>query len=163
MQQELFELSTQLGKILSSKHLTVSSAESCTGGLLGHVLTGVSGSSEYYLGGIIAYSNQVKESLLGVRPETLAEYGAVSEQTAREMASGVREKLGADIGLATTGIAGPTGGTAIKPVGLVWIGTSTNAKTEAFECQFKGEREEVKNSTVNKVLRHLIDLISKNE
>lgn len=163
MQQELFELSTQLGKILSSKHLTVSSAESCTGGLLGHVLTGVSGSSEYYLGGIIAYSNQVKESLLGVRPETLAEYGAVSEQTAREMASCVREKLGADIGLATTGIAGPTGGTAIKPVGLVWIGISTNAKIEAFECQFKGEREEVKNSTVNKVLRHLIDLISKNE
>ena len=156
MQEELIKRSEQVGQILKDRQLTIATAESCTGGLLGHILTGVSGSSGYYLGGVIAYSNAVKEALLGVRHDTLLAYGAVSEQTAVEMAAGVREKIGSSIGLSTTGIAGPTGGTPTKPVGLVYIGISLAGKTEAFECHFKGGREDIKESTVNTVLEKLI-------
>lgn len=155
-QKQLFELAGRIGKILTQKGLTVSTAESCSGGLLGHVLTGVSGSSTYYIGGVIAYSNPVKESQLGVSNDTLMQFGAVSHQTAREMAAGVRERLGAAIGLSTTGIAGPTGGTPEKPVGLVYIGISTPERTESYECHFSGGREDVKESTVNQVLNKLL-------
>jgi PncC family amidohydrolase len=156
MQEKLFDLSRQVGQILTQQKLTIATAESCTGGLLGHILTGVSGSSSYYLGGVIAYSNPVKESLLSVSHDTLLAYGAVSEQTAIEMASGVRGRIGSSIGLSTTGIAGPTGGTPTKPIGLVYIGISTVEKTEAFKCHFKGGREEVKESTVKSLLEKLI-------
>ncbi len=132
MQEILFELSMQVGQTLTQRHLTIATAESCTGGLLGHILTGVSGSSGYYLGGVIAYSNPVKEALLGVQHETLLAYGAVSEQTAAEMAAGARQRIGSSIGLSTTGIAGPTGGTPTKPVGLVYFGISMGEKTESF-------------------------------
>ena len=159
-QKQLFELSGRIGKILSQKGLTVSTAESCSGGLLGHVLTGVSGSSTYYVGGVIAYSNPVKESQLGVSHDTLMQFGAVSHQTAREMAAGVRERLGAAIGLSTTGIAGPTGGTPEKPVGLVYIGISTQERTESYECHFSGGREDVKESTVNQVLNKLLGALT---
>ena len=159
-QEHLFELSDQIGKLLTEKNLTVSTAESCSGGLLGHVLTGVSGSSTYYIGGVIAYSNSVKEAQLGVGHDTLVEYGAVSHQTAREMAAGVRERLGAAIGLSTTGIAGPTGGTPEKPVGLVYIGISTEEQTQSYENHFSGDREDVKESTVNQVLKNLLDMLT---
>lgn len=162
-QKHLFELSSQIGQILTARGLTVCTAESCTGGLLGHVLTGVSGSSAYYVGGVIAYSNAVKETLLGVRSETLLQFGAVSHPTAREMAAGVRERLGGDLGLSTTGIAGPTGGTPEKPVGLVYIGVSTQAQTESFECHFEGSREEVKEGTVNKLLSVLLDHLTQSK
>ncbi|HCU56637.1 MAG TPA: competence protein ComA [Anaerolineaceae bacterium] len=158
--EHLFELSGQIGKLLTQKGLTVSTAESCSGGLLGHVLTGVSGSSAYYVGGVIAYSNAVKEAQLGVSHETLLQHGAVSHQTAREMAAGVRERLGAAIGLSTTGIAGPTGGTPEKPVGLVYIGISTEKQTQSFECHFSGGREEVKENTVNQVLKNLFEMLT---
>ena len=158
--EHLFELSGQIGKLLTQKGLTVSTAESCSGGLLGHVLTGVSGSSAYYVGGVIAYSNAVKEAQLGVSHETLLQHGAVSHQTAREMAAGVRERLGAAIGLSTTGIAGPTGGTPEKPVGLVYIGISTEKQTQSFECHFSGGREEVKENTVNQVLKNLLEMLT---
>lgn len=160
-QTHLFELSSQVGELLTLKSLTVSTAESCSGGLLGHILTGVSGSSNYYLGGIIAYSNGVKAASLGIRYETLLKYGAVSHETAREMAAGARERLGAAIGLSTTGIAGPAGGTPEKPVGLVYIGISTEYQTQSFECHFTGDREEVKESTVERVLKILLDTIKK--
>lgn len=111
-----------VGRLLRERGLTLAVAESCTGGLIGHRVTDVPGSSEYYLLGIAAYANEAKLALLGVRPETLAAHGAVSTQTAEEMAEGVRRAAGAAIGLSTTGIAGPGGGTAEKPVGTVCIG-----------------------------------------
>jgi len=157
MHPELELLSSQVGDHLSKTGQTVAAAESCTGGLLSHVLTSVSGSSGYFIGGVIAYSNQVKEAVLGVQPETLQAFGAVSEQTAREMAEGARRALKTDIGLSTTGIAGPTGGKPGKPVGLVWIGISTSEGTQAFECHFKADREGVKTLTVETLLRKLLE------
>lgn len=157
MEFELLELSARLGQRLIENKLTISTAESCTGGLLGQILTGVPGSSDYYLGGVIAYSNPVKESLLGVQHDTLIQFGAVSDPTAREMASGIRQKIGADIGISTTGIAGPSGGTPAKPVGLVYIGISSAQKTHAYECRFSGGREAIKESTVRELLTCLLE------
>ena len=110
-----------VGRLLKQRGLTLAVAESCTGGLIGHRVTNVPGSSAYYQGSITAYSYDVKELLLHVRHDTLYHHGAVSEQTAREMAQGVRRALRAEIGLAVTGIAGPGGGMPEKPVGLVYI------------------------------------------
>lgn len=115
------DLEERIGELLRVQHLTLAIAESCTGGLLGDMLTNAPGSSDYFLGGVIAYSNRVKEQLLGVRSETLLREGAVSEATALEMARGARRLFGSDLALATTGIAGPGGGTEGKPVGLVYI------------------------------------------
>ena len=114
-------LEEAVGHLLAEKGLTVAVAESCTGGLIAHRLTNVPGSSAYFLGGVVAYANEVKERVLGVRPETLRRYGAVSREVALEMARGVRRLLGADIALSATGIAGPAGGTPEKPVGLVYV------------------------------------------
>jgi nicotinamide-nucleotide amidase len=159
MNQDLKQLSSQVGKHLTDNNLTIATAESCTGGLLSHVLTNVSGSSGYFIGGVVAYSNQIKNAILGVRPETLEAFGAVSEATAKEMASGVRQNFKADLGLSTTGIAGPTGGTPKKPVGLVWIGISTKDRTMAYECHFDADREGIKTLTVNELLKRLIEEI----
>jgi PncC family amidohydrolase len=123
-------LSHQVGERLRAAGFThqpdtgrggLATAESCTGGLIADRITDTPGSSDYFLGGLVAYSNVLKETLLGVRHETLLAHGAVSELTAREMAQGARERLGADVALAVTGIAGPTGGTPEKPVGLVYV------------------------------------------
>ncbi len=110
-----------VGQMLTAAGLTIATAESCTGGLLASRLTDVAGSSAYLLGGIVAYSNEAKAKLLGVQRRTLASHGAVSSQVALEMARGARRVLGVDIGVSVTGIAGPAGGTAEKPVGLVYI------------------------------------------
>jgi PncC family amidohydrolase len=112
---------SQIGPLLRRHGATVTTAESCTGGLIASLLTDVSGSSDYYLGGVIAYANEVKRGVLGVSAEALQTAGAVSRETALQMARGARGLLGADYALSTTGIAGPTGGTAEKPVGLVYI------------------------------------------
>lgn len=156
MDKELEALSAKIGEILAENGWTISTAESCTGGLLSHVLTGVSGSSSYFIGGVVAYSNRIKESVLGVESNTLMQHGAVSKETALEMAAGIREKFNTDLGLSTTGIAGPTGGTPDKPVGLVWMGISSPAGTTAFEGHFAGGRDGVKNSTVREILTYLI-------
>ena len=111
---------------LHQKGLTLSAAESCTGGLIAKRITDISGCSDVFFGGCVTYTNDVKHRLIGVKEETLERYGAVSEQTAREMAVGVRLATGSDIGISTTGVAGPTGGTAETPVGTVFIGISTS-------------------------------------
>jgi nicotinamide-nucleotide amidase len=135
-----------LGEQLRTAGRTVVSAESATGGLIGHRLTGVSGSSDYYLGSVVAYANAVKRSVLGVGEDLLEEHGAVSEPVAVQMAEGVRESLDADVGVATTGIAGPTGGTPEKPVGTVWLGYADEVRSRAVQQQF------VENRSLNKEL-----------
>ena len=118
-------LELTVGRLLQRRGVTLAVAESCTGGLIGHRMTNVPGSSAYYQGSITAYSYDAKELILHVRHDTLYQYGAVSEQTAREMAQGVRRAFRADVGLAVTGIAGPGGGMPEKPVGLVYIALAT--------------------------------------
>ncbi len=130
----------QLHDVLTKLGLTVSTAESCTGGLVAHRITSVPGSSNYFLGGVIAYSNDVKMSLLGVPEEVLKRVGAVSDECALAMARGVRQRIGADVGVSTTGIAGPGGATAAKPVGLVYIACSTPWANVVEEHHFDGER-----------------------
>jgi PncC family amidohydrolase len=120
----------EVGALLTEQGLTLTTAESCTGGLLAHRITNVPGSSAYYLGGFIAYANEAKEALLGVDHETLLAFGAVSEETAREMARGARQRLGAEVAVSVTGIAGPTGGTPEKPVGLVYIALSARSSMQ---------------------------------
>ena len=126
--------------ILQREKLTLAAAESCTGGAISSELTSVAGSSQSYMGGIVAYDNRVKVAQLGVRDETLRTYGAVSEETALEMARGVRTHLGADVGIATTGIAGPAGGSAEKPVGLVWLAIACNEMERAIRLDLVGDR-----------------------
>lgn len=131
-------------ELLWARGATVAVAESCTGGLIGHRLTEVPGSSKALIGGVVAYSNELKIRLLGVPEETLSQYGAVSEPTARAMAEGIRRLTGADFGIGTTGIAGPTGGTPEKPVGLVYIAVASEKGTRVAEHRFLGRRSEVK-------------------
>ncbi len=133
-----------VGALLKERGLTVALAESCTGGLVGHRLTNIPGSSAYVKGGVIAYSNAMKQQSLGVRAETLAAHGAVSEETAAEMAAGVRRELGSDLGLAVTGIAGPDGGTADKPVGTVCFALAAADVVHHRRYQLWGNREWVK-------------------
>jgi nicotinamide-nucleotide amidase len=136
----LMAIEVEVGALLGDRGLTLATAESSTGGLVAHRITSVSGSSAYYLGGFVTYANEAKEALVGVKRDTLIAHGAVSEETAREMARGARERLGADVGIATTGIAGPTGGTPEKPVGLVYVALSA---ADAELCQrhvWQGER-----------------------
>ncbi|MDJ0682865.1 MAG: competence/damage-inducible protein A [Xenococcaceae cyanobacterium MO_167.B52] len=135
-------LEAVVSKILRDRKQTIAVAESCTGGGLGAILTAVPGSSEYFLGGIIAYSNQVKMALLGVSEATLDQWGAVSHPVAKQMAQGVKQKLNSDWGISITGIAGPDGGTDTKPVGLVYLGlASPDGEIESFECRFGKDRE----------------------
>ena len=133
-----------VGALLKRNGSTIAVAESCTGGLIGHRLTDVPGSSAYLLGDVVAYSNAVKVSVLGVRPETLDHRGAVSTEVAAEMAEGVRKLVGATLGLATTGIAGPEGGTPEKPVGTVCIALATAERTFSHRYQLWGTRDWVK-------------------
>ena len=135
-------LASVVGKLLRQAGERLSVAESCTGGGLGELLTSVPGSSDYFRGGVIAYENQVKMSLLGVGSEDLAQFGAVSEPVAKQMALGVKKQLGTAWGLSVTGIAGPGGGTESKPVGLVYIGLAgSDGKVESFEYRFGKERD----------------------
>ena len=134
-------LETVVGRFLHLRRQTIAVAESCTGGLIAHRLTNVAGSSAYVVGGVVAYSNDVKVRLLGVDPGTLASEGAVSEAVALQMARGVRARFGADLGLATTGIMGPTGGTDTKPVGTVWVGYATAGGERAVLLQLATDRQ----------------------
>jgi len=134
-------------------------AESCTGGLISHLLTNVPGSSDYFLGSVISYANQAKIHLLDVKPETLAIYGAVSRETVLEMARGVRQLLSADIGISVSGIAGPGGGTIDKPVGTTWIGLSAVGLDRAWHFQFAGGRLEIKQQAAGMALNLVVDYL----
>ena len=133
-------LEVVIGKTLAARGLTLSVAESCTGGYLAHLITSVPGSSDYFIGGVLAYSNDVKMTHLGVSADTLSDHGAVSESTVRQMAEGVRKKFNADIGVATSGVAGPGGGTTEKPVGTVWIAYADKHQTIARKLQLSKDR-----------------------
>lgn len=148
-------------KLLTGKGMTLATAESCTGGTIASQLTALAGASRYFRGGVVAYSNEVKECALGVQHSTLEQYGAVSEQTAREMAEGVRERFDSDYAIATTGIAGPDGGTPEKPVGTVWIAVASRTHTEAALLNFPGRRRQQNiERSVNQALAMLIKAIA---
>ena len=153
-------LEVQVGELLRLHGLRLAVAESCTGGLIGHRLTNIPGSSTYYMGSIIAYAYEAKVRLLGVRWDTLEKHGAVSQDTVLEMALGVRRALAADIGLSVSGIAGPGGGTPDKPVGLVWIGLSAPDANEAWSYTWDGDRLQNKEYTAEQALQLLVDYLS---
>lgn len=134
-------LEVVIGRLLREERLTLAIAESCTGGLVSHRITNVAGSSDYYLGSVTAYANRVKEHLLGVKRQTLEEHGAVSLETARQMACGVRRLLEADLGLAVTGIAGPGGGTPQKPAGLAYIALAAPDGEWVRQHVWRGNRQ----------------------
>jgi nicotinamide-nucleotide amidase len=137
-------LETVVGNLLRANHATVSVAESCTGGILGGRFTSVPGSSEYFLGGFIVYANEMKMELLGVRPETLKQFGAVSKETAEEMAIGARRRTGSTYAISATGVAGPDGGTEKSPVGTVYVGIADANGARAVGRQFLGDRQRVR-------------------
>jgi nicotinamide-nucleotide amidase len=138
------DLAAMLLELCRGRRLTMSVAESCTGGLLGARLTAIPGSSDVFLGGVIAYHDSVKVRDLGVSRETLAQHGAVSEETVREMARGVKSRFASDVSIAITGVAGPTGGTAEKPVGLVWLAAAVGRNVQSREIRSWGDRNEIR-------------------
>jgi len=148
-------LEKEIGDIVRQKGLTLGSVESATGGLISHLITNVPGSSDYYKGSITAYSNETKVKVVGVKADTINEYGAVSHQVAEEMAQGGRKVLAVDICLADTGIAGPGGATPGKPVGLFYIGLSHQAGTYSQEHHFQGSREQNKKAAAEAALAWL--------
>lgn len=154
-------LETRVGDALRARGWTVALGESCTGGLVGHRLTQVPGSSEYFLGGVVAYAYDAKERLLGVHHQTLYDHGAVSRETAVEMAHGARVAFGADLGVSVTGIAGPGGGMPDKPVGLTWIAASTRSGDMAKRHLWQGDRisnkERAADATLELILRVLAE------
>ena len=151
----------RLVALLKERKLTISCAESCTGGLIAKTITDVSGCSEIFMGGVVSYANDVKTNVLGVSAEDIKSYGAVSESVAKQMAYGVRRVCGTDIGISTTGIAGPDGGTPEKPVGTVYVGFSNLECTEAFNLALDRSlsRDEIRRLTVEKILSHVINKI----
>lgn len=137
---------------LIKKKLTISVCESCTGGMLSSMITDRPGSSKYFVGGIIAYSNEVKRKLVGVKHATLTKYGSVSAEVVSEMARGIRRKLVADIGVAITGIAGPTGGSKKKPVGLVYLGVAYRNKVSIKKLLLQGSRDSIRKRACTEAL-----------
>ena len=158
-------LQEALGRLLSIHGKTLSTAESCTGGTISQLITSIPGSSEYFLGGVTSYANSVKTGVLGVAPEIIEKHGAVSSECVAAMAEGVRRLTGSDYSVATSGIAGPGGGTPEKPVGTVWVGVSSQKGTETYKVQYKGDRKRniersaafALNSIRKKILNELIN------
>ncbi|MBR2986869.1 MAG: CinA family protein [Clostridia bacterium] len=157
--EQAFEKVDALYRVLALKSLTVSTAESCTGGMIGACLTHPAGASRYYMGSIVAYDNRIKTALLGVSPDTLKTVGAVSEETAVEMAQGARKALATDLTVAVTGIAGPGGESPEKPQGLVYIAVYDGKSCTVTRNLFPGDRDEVRLHTVNKALSMLIERV----
>lgn len=151
----------ELLKVAVNRKMTVSVAESCTGGLLGARMTSVSGSSEYFLGGVIVYSNDAKARLLGVKKRTLEKFGAVSEQCAKEMALSVKKLLRSDFAIAITGIASPLGGTIEKPVGTVFIAAALRNEVVVKRFKFAGGRESIRTQSVEAALDMALKIIKR--
>lgn len=153
------ELAVQVGRILNTRGLTLALAESCTGGLIGHLITDVPGSSGYFLGSAVCYAYSAKEAILGVQHDTLLTHGAVSQETAAEMAQGARRLFGADIAVSVTGIAGPGGGLPDKPVGLVHIHLSASdaelGERHVWDADRTGNKELSAQAVLRLILRHL--------
>ncbi len=152
-------LEEHVGEKLRKTGGTVATAESCSGGLISHRITNVPGSSGYFTGGVVTYSNEAKVEVLGVAERSLEEHGAVSEQVAREMAEGAQERFAADYAVACTGIAGPAGGTKEKPVGTVYMAVAAPGGTRVERCQFEGSRERIKEQTADYALTMLLESI----
>jgi PncC family amidohydrolase len=150
----------KLIELLKTKKLTISTAESCTGGLISRLITDVPGSSEVFIGGVVSYSNEMKMKWLGVKSETLIRYGTVSEQTVMEMLKGIIRETGSDLAVAVSGIAGPTGGTPDKPVGTVFIGAAFHKQKVVKKFLFKGNREEVRKQSAMQVPEMITMLLS---
>ncbi len=160
MMQSTPQLATDLGHALAARKWIAATAESCTGGLVAGAITDISGSSGWFDRGLVTYSNEAKIELLGVRPETLASFGAVSEETAREMVAGALERSRADIAVAVTGVAGPGGGTPTKPVGLVWLAWGTpGGVVDAVSYRFPGDRAAVREATTAMALAGLLERV----
>ena len=160
--EDLETLPELVAYTMKRHHATLATAESCTGGALASQLTAMAGASEYYRGGVVAYSNEVKECALSVSHQTLLDHGAVSEETVRQMAEGARSRLGSDYAVATTGIAGPGGGTPQKPVGTVWIAVASRQQTVARLLHFGDRRAQTIERTCNAVWSDLIKLVNQN-
>jgi nicotinamide-nucleotide amidase len=160
--EELYKLAAKVGRVLLASGRRLVTAESCTGGWVGKALTDVPGSSAWFLGGVVSYDNALKQALLGVGQETLAIHGAVSDATAREMAMGALERLGGDVALAVSGIAGPDGGQPGKPVGTVWFGWAwRHGQAVHHRTRLKiieGDREEVRRRSVITALNGVLEI-----
>lgn len=152
-------LPARIGEILTGRRLTLAAAESCTGGLVASRITDVAGSSAYFFGGVVSYSNDAKSNLLGVSQETLTACGAVSRETVVEMARGARRIFGADIAVSVSGIAGPGGGMQAKPVGTVWVGLATPGGEEARHFVWNGDRIQNKILSSEAALQFILDYL----
>ncbi len=155
-------LEQNIGILLTKQKKTIAVAESCSGGLLGHRLTNIAGSSNYFIGGILVYANRAKTKLLGISPTLLKKHGAVSQPVAQDMATAIRKVLKTDYGISITGIAGSTGGTIQKPVGLVYIAVASAKKILCKEFHFKGSRQKIKTAATQSALELLLSLINAN-
>lgn len=156
MNKKLDELAAAVIESLRKRGLSLSLAESCTGGMIAGTITDIPGASDVFYGSAVTYVNNAKKNILGVSYETLEKYGAVSEECAREMAEGTRRIYHADVAMSVTGIAGPGGGSELKPVGTVWFCFNSADETEAFRCCFGGARSDVRRQTVERVLTFLL-------
>lgn len=152
-------LEEQVVRLLKTQDLTITAAESCTGGMIAGTLVNVAGASDVFGESYVTYSNEAKHRLVGVNEETLKQFGAVSEETAYEMAAGAARAAGADVGLSSTGIAGPGGGTPEKPVGLVYIGCFVCGKVQVRRLNLHGSREQIRRNTVEAVLKLAAEML----
>jgi len=151
--ERLRKAAKELAQILSTRKITLSLAESCTGGMISSVLTDIPGASDFFIGCAVCYSDKAKEKMLNVSSDTLAKHGAVSAEVAKEMAEGARKKFNSDIAASATGIAGPSGGTPLKPVGTVFIAFADGKRTECERLQLNGTRVGIRESTAENVIR----------
>lgn len=159
MERDNESLEEHLVKLLAERGMTVTTAESCTGGLIAGTIVNVAGASDVLNEGYVTYSNEAKQRLVGVSAKTLEQFGAVSEQTARDMAAGAAKAANANVALSATGIAGPGGGSAEKPVGLVYIGCFVDGKVQVKECRFAGSRRENRERTVEEALKLAVEML----
>ena len=152
-------MEVEIGRLLMQRGLKLGLAESCTGGLVGHLITNVPGSSEYFMGGVISYAYEAKVSILGVSWDTLKKFGAVSNETVMEMAHGAKKIFNVDVAVSISGIAGPGGGSEDKPVGTTWVGLVANDGEWTREFHFDGDRDENKTSSADAALQMLLDYL----